>query len=159
MSKTQRYISNELTHFVGSKLRKSKNKSKEDKQYELLIRILGEGWLYNPKVGVELVIIPSAKISQNKMYLPQMVCFSDIPVEDLTLHVKKYSRFGISFNKDFVVKQGGVPVHYIPAQSHVKASPNITPGQSLTYPRPDDVDMNAGGSPLFVLTSLSPSSL
>ncbi len=67
MSTTQRYISHELTHFVGSKLRKSKNKSKEDKQYELLIRILGEGWLYNPKIGVGLVVNLSAKISQNEM--------------------------------------------------------------------------------------------
>ena len=138
MSTTQRYISHELTHFVGSKLRKSKNKSKEDKQYELLIRILGEGWLYNPKVGVDLVVNLSAKISQNEMYLPQMVCFSDIPIEDLTLHKKKYSRFGISFNKDFVVKQGGVPMHYIPSESYVKVLLNVTPEQSVEFLEADE---------------------
>ena len=137
MSTTQRYISHELTHFVGSKLRKSKNKSKEDKQYELLIRILRERWIYNPNVGVSLVIKPSAKISQNEMYLPQMVCFSDIPVEDLTLHIEKYSSFGISFNKDFIVKQGGVPVHYIPTQSHVRTLLNITPEQSVEFVKPE----------------------
>ncbi len=137
MSTTQRYISHELTHFVGSKLRKSKNKSKEDKQYELLIRILGEGWLYNTKVGVGLVVNLSAKISQNEMYLPQMVCFSDIPVEDLTLHKNKYSRFGISFNKDFIVRQGGVPIHYIPIESRVKVLLNITPEQSAEFLEPD----------------------
>lgn len=136
MSTTQRYISHELTHFVGSKFRKSKNKSKEDRQYELLVRILGEGWLYNPKVGVSLVINPNAKISQNEMYSPQMVCFSDIPVEDLTLHITKYSSFGISFDKDFIVQQGGVPMHYIPSQSHVETLLNITPEQSVEFAEP-----------------------
>ncbi len=137
MSTTQRYISHELTHFVGSNLRKSKNKSKEDKQYKLLIKILREGWIYNPKVGISLVINPNVKISQNEMYSPQMVCFSDIPVEDLTLHIEKYSSFGISFNKDFIVKQGGVPVHYIPTQSHVRTLLNITPEQSVEFVKPE----------------------
>jgi len=137
MSTTQRYISHELTHFVGSNLRKSRNKSKEDKQYELLIKILREGWLYNPKVGVGLVVNLSAKISQNEMYLPQIVCFSDIPIEDLTLHTNKYSRFGIAFNKDFIVRQGGVPIHYIPVEAHIKELLNITPEQSVEFLEPD----------------------
>ncbi|MDD5435724.1 MAG: abortive infection system antitoxin AbiGi family protein [Nitrospira sp.] len=126
----QRYISKELTHFVGRGKR-------TESQYRLLIKILREGLLYNTKANVSLVVNLSAKISQNEMYLPQMVCFCDIPVEDLTLHIKKYSKFGISFSKDFVVKQGGAPVHYIPAQSHVKTLLNITPEQSVEFVRPE----------------------
>jgi hypothetical protein len=137
MSTTQRYISNELTHFVGANLRKSKNQSEKDKQYKLLIKILREGLLYNPKAGVSLVVNLNAKISKNEMYLPQMVCFSDIPVEDLTLHINKFSSFGVSFNKDFIVKQGGVPMHYIPAQSQIKTSLNITPEQSVEFVQPE----------------------
>lgn len=131
--KIQQYISKELTHFIGRGKRK-------ESQYKLLIRILREGWIayskHNTEVRVGLVVNPNAKISQNEMYLPQMVCFCDIPVEDLTLHIKKYSSFGISFNKDFIVQQGGVPVHYIPTQSHVKALLNITPEQSVEFVKP-----------------------
>ncbi len=129
----QRYISKELTHFTGQGKRKGS-------QYKLLIKILREGWIAYPKHNTEtrvrLAINPNAKISQNEMYFPQMVCFCDIPVEDLTLHIKKYSSFGISFNKDFIVQQGGVPVHYIPTQSHVKALLNITPEQSVEFTKP-----------------------
>ena len=81
----QRYISKELTHFTGQGKRK-------ESQYQLLIKILREGWIAYPKHNTEtrvgLAINPNAKISQNEMYLPQMVCFCDIPVEDLTLHKK-----------------------------------------------------------------------
>jgi len=129
----QRYISKELTHFIG------KGKRKESR-YKLLIKILREGWIaypnHNTEVRVELVINPNVKISQNEMYSPQIVCFCDIPVEDLTIHIKKFSSFGISFNKDFIVQQGGVPVHYIPTQSHVKTLLNITPEQSVEFVKP-----------------------
>ena len=110
MSAVQRYISDELTHFVGSKKRKSKTRSREDGQYELLIKILNEGRLYNPKMGVSLAVYTSAEISKNEMYSPQSVCLSDIPIEDLKIHTKKYSGFGVSFTKDFIIKQKGVPI-------------------------------------------------
>jgi len=127
---SQRYISKELTHFIGRGKR-------TNSQYKLLIKILKEGRLYNPNVGVNLAVNLSAKISQNEMYLPQMVCFSDIPVEDLTIHKNKFSSIGIAFNKDFIVKQGGVPIHYIPAQSHVRVLLNITPEQSVEFVKPE----------------------
>jgi hypothetical protein len=137
MSTTQRYISRELTHFVGSNLRESRNKSKEDKQYKLLIKILREGLLYNRNTNVSLAVNLSAKISENEMYLPQMVCFSDIPLEDLTIHTNKYSSIGISFNKDFIVERGGMPMHYIPAQSRISTLLNITPEQSVEFVEPE----------------------
>lgn len=129
----QRYISKELTHFIG------KGKRKEA-QYKLLIKILREGWIAYPNHNtvdrVGLVVNLNKKISQNEMYFPQIVCFCDIPVEDLALHIKKYSSFGISFNKDFIVQHNGVPVHYIPTQSHVKTLLNITPEESVEFVKP-----------------------
>ena len=96
----QRYISNELTHFIG-------RGKPINSQYNLLIKILREGWLthppHNPNIRGNLTVKPSAKISKNEMYSPQIVCFCDIPIEDLSIHIKKYSRFGISFSKDFII--------------------------------------------------------
>jgi hypothetical protein len=43
-----------------------------------------------------------------------MVCFCDIPVPDLGLHVTKYSRFGLAFSKVFLIGKGAAPVFYVP---------------------------------------------
>jgi len=125
---SQGYISNELIHFVG--------RGKDCKsQYQLLLKILGSGCLSNseenakkpPGTKSELEINGGAKISGNKMYIPQMVCFCDIPIKHLSIHISKYSKFGIAFPKDFIVRNGGMPVHYIPKQ--VPESTSINKGQ------------------------------
>ncbi|MDN3517062.1 abortive infection system antitoxin AbiGi family protein [Aquisalimonas lutea] len=53
------------------------------------------------------------------MYNPGVTCFADIPVNDLSLHMRKYSCVGLSFSKDFIARAGGAPVHYIPLHSKV----------------------------------------
>ncbi|MDD2734452.1 MAG: abortive infection system antitoxin AbiGi family protein [Desulfuromonadaceae bacterium] len=112
----QRYVSNELSHFVGRGL-------EEEDQYNLLIKIIRGGWLSHPPhipgISGNLHIDPLAKISNNEMYSPQIVCFCDIPHADLSIHIKKYSPFGLSFNKSFIIVKGGYPVHYIPKQAKV----------------------------------------
>ncbi len=122
---TQRYISKDLVHFVGRGL-------KEDEQYKLLIHIIQSGWLthppHNPNISGNLSVKANAKLSNNDMYLPQMICFCDIPTEDLSLHVKKYSPFGLSFSKNFISENGGNPVHYLSLKSKVRISKdNIEP--------------------------------
>lgn len=42
------------------------------------------------------------------------VCFCDIPDNALSIHINKYSRFGIGFNKKFIAEQGARPVMYVP---------------------------------------------
>jgi Putative abortive phage resistance protein AbiGi, antitoxin len=117
---SQRYISKKLTHFVG------KNETLMDSQYEILKEILKSRWLVHPpippnsKIQGNLTIKPDAKISRNEMYSPQIVCFCDIPISELSIHVRKYSNFGLSFDKDFIVKKGGVPVFYIPKYGKVR---------------------------------------
>ena len=133
MRGTQRYISKELTHFVG-------RKKKPSSQYKLLVKILKEGWLTHPPHNIyesgNLLIRTGKKISGNEMYSPQAVCFCDIPVEDLALHANKYSKVGLSFDKDFIVNRGGAPVYYIPKGSKVEAALNITPEKLEEFGKP-----------------------
>ncbi len=106
----QRYVSNELAHFVGRSLA-------ESDRYELLVKIIKSGWLthppHMPNVSGNLSITGGA-FSKNEMYSPQVVCFCDIPASDLKIHSLKYSRFGLSFSKSFLIAKGAVPVWYLP---------------------------------------------
>ena len=121
MSSQQRYISDELTHFVA------KDERKSEEQYKILKKILDEGrLLWDPKNSqhwgentAQIISKYKQKISENKMANPSMVCFCDIPVEDFDIHVRKYSPFGLSFKKDFIVAKGGAPVYYIPRRATV----------------------------------------
>ncbi len=120
----QRYVSKELTHFVGRGLM-------EEEQYSVLVNcILKDGWLrHNPNDspgpveilesgGVSLSIAPNdPDIPPGELYRPQVVCFCDIPVTDLEIHMRKYSRFGLSFLKPFLVEKGANPVFYIARNS------------------------------------------
>jgi hypothetical protein len=55
-----------------------------------------------------------AKLSDNSLLQFEVVCFCDIPPENLAIHCSKYGRFGLAFSKDFLVEQGASPVMYIP---------------------------------------------
>lgn len=113
----QRYISNELVHFVG------RGKT-VDEQFQLLVHIINDGWILHypfiPGVSGNLTVSAGAKISENQMYSPEITCFADIPPDDLALHMEKYSHMGLSFSKNFIADAGGSPVHYIPKNSAVK---------------------------------------
>lgn len=106
----QRYISRELTHFVG-------RGREETVQYETLVKILNGGLLTplpgDPeRAGMSEVHINN-KLSDETMFLGRVVCFCDIPVADLDIHMSKYSRFGVAFNKEALVAKGANPVYYI----------------------------------------------
>jgi len=124
IEKSQRYVSRELSHFVG------RGYSEPD-QYSLLVKILQSGWLtYSPdspneSLG-EILIRPNAKISENELYNPGMVCLCDIPIQDLAIHIRKYSPFGLAFSKAFVIKSGGTPVYYLPRQAKVRTRKRLS---------------------------------
>src|SRR5690348_3789323 len=109
----QRYVSPDLTHFVG----RSRKTLKE--QYAVLKKILKEGRLGTPRLGklsqAAYEIDPSEKLSGNEAYSEEVVCFSDIPTGDLGLHMRKYGRFGLAFTKDFLLEAGATPVTYVPS--------------------------------------------
>jgi hypothetical protein len=112
---TQRYVSPELTHFVGRRL-------SEDQQYSLLGNdILKAGWLMHPPIdgpqpnevlrGSPLVGgSRTPDVDNTEAAYSQVICFCDIPVTDLEIHMTKYSRFGLSFLKPFLVDKGANPV-------------------------------------------------
>jgi len=112
MQPTQRYVSQELTHFVGRCLKT------DEERYSLLVKILKSGWLtpgsvQNPKENVRtLLTVSGAKFSEG-MYDPQVVCFCDIPVADLRIHMEKYKQFGLAFTKEFLIKKEARPVFYM----------------------------------------------
>lgn len=66
------------------------------------------------------------------MYSPEIVCFFDIPIEDLHIHTAKYSSFGLSLSKDLVAKQGGAPVFYLPLNTRIRASGGLSTDQLIT---------------------------
>lgn len=114
MAAIQRYISNELTHFVGRKL-------SDRERYALLVRILEDGWLTSPPhkhgLGSMLTIDFNAKPSKNAMVSPQVIGFCDIPLDDLEIHMRKYGHFGLAFSKRFLVRRGANPVFCIAGDS------------------------------------------
>ena len=119
----QRYVSSELIHFVGRGMN-------ENEQFNLFMKILTEGWVthppHNPNISGNLSVNTSAAISSNDMYNPEITCFADIPLHDISLHMEKYSTIGMSFSKEFIANAGGVPVHYLPTESSVRRAKNLT---------------------------------
>ena|SRR2546422_171354 len=123
----QRYVSPDLTHFVGRGRKTFKD------QYRVLRRILREGTLrapisnkperepyireVNKRKPYLLEIKPSESLSENKAFRGTVVCFCDIPIADLGLHMLKYGRFGLAFSKRFALERGASPVMYIPRRS------------------------------------------
>ena len=53
------------------------------------------------------------------MFLANVVCFCDIPVEDLELHAAKYGRFAVCFRKGFLSAKGANPVYYLARNSTI----------------------------------------
>ncbi len=142
----QRYVSPELTHFVGRTF-------DQPRQYELLKQILASGWLmhppYNPNYSGNLRVNVEASLCRNEMYVPEIVCFCDIPVEDLRIHMQKYSQFGIAFRKSFLIAKGANPVFYLARNATIqKLKSDIaladvvkgTPGDSPGVSRCDHFD-------------------
>jgi hypothetical protein len=68
----------------------------------------------------------------------QGICFCDIPVTGLEIHMNKYSRFGLSFLKPFLVGKGANPVLYVAKNSQALSFglPGSHSGDEL-WPRRD----------------------
>jgi hypothetical protein len=155
---TQRYVSDELTHFVGGKL------PSDEERYALLVKILSSGWLIAP--GTEDKDGPREgtvwhtyawhrKVSDPEgLFSSSAVCFCDIPVADFGLHVKKYGGFGLAFSKTYLIEKGAAPVFYVPrgvrlfektraealdelAEEIRRIHPSIQKGEEFTFKHPE----------------------
>lgn len=110
---SQQYIAKELTHFT-----KQQAFHKILEQKILLggpnVEGLNEGSIcYSSYYRND--------ISQNDMIEVNKVCFCDIPAGQTEIHMKKYGNYGIAFHKDFIVKKGGIPVHYLPRDATINS--------------------------------------
>ena len=126
----QRYVSNELTHFVGRSL------PDDEARYALLVKILRDGLLtsdpgspaaqarWEGVVGSSYT--PGAPFSEPGSYSIDCVCFCDIPVPDLPVHMAKYSQFGLAFTKAFLITKAANAVSYWAANG-------LTPGGGGTW--------------------------
>src|SRR5215212_8657471 len=142
---SQRYVSPELTHFVGKRL---SSEDQQDQQYSLLVDdILKAGWLMHPPFdrppgeglseGTPLVGgTPTPGVDDTEAAYWQGICFCDIPVTDLEIHMNKYSRFGLSFRKLFLRDKGANPVLYVAKKSQALAFglPDVRSGYDV-WPR------------------------
>jgi hypothetical protein len=135
----QRYVSDELTHFVGRDLTLGaadiEREDLEDQLYGRLLTILKDGQLKtggrrtgvnaDPSIGKEGITVERVVTyevgSRNlgKMFDPAVICFCDIPVDDLGIHVSKYSPFGLAFPRDFLLARGVNPVLYLAEDAKV----------------------------------------
>lgn len=110
------YVSKYLTHFVGREL------GDDNKAFALLCQIIRDGKLLpegleNNKDG-DIHIDLKKQLSSNDLFIPEMVCFCDIPHEKLKNHTNKYSKFGLAFDKIWTAQhRGASPVFYLPEGS------------------------------------------
>ena len=152
----QRYVSEELTHFVGRGL-------SEEEQYSVLVdKILKTGWLlaypsvFSVSEAEELlarksgvVYSPQPSIPSEDMMEHLVVCFCDIPITDLEIHMRKYSRFGLSFLKPFLVEKGANPVLYIAYNSKSLPIGPLGPSGPLEPGGPWDKEQLVGRRDLY----------
>ena len=140
----QRYVSKDLTHFVG------RNKKTPEEQYQLLLQIVRSGELRaDPMCAPGKRVVSGrtkfgirARFSQCETYEFPGVCFCDIPLADLAIHARKYSSFGIAFQKRFLVGRGASPVLYVANDSRITPAPNSYLGiDNRSYSRGDFFDL------------------
>lgn len=131
------YVSSTLRHFVGRSL------ANDDDRFDLLTKIISEGKL---RANIKNPDKPS--ISSTWGYAGERlgevfqkcdcVCFCDIPDDLLGIHTRKYSKFGIAFRKEFLVKAGARPVTYVPLHGSIREwgktdTPTESPTEYFTY--------------------------
>jgi len=138
MGVMQRYVSKELTHFVGGNLREVEDEEqRREEQYKILLKIIEEKCISFPPHRSEKItpgakynaitckhVNRRAKFSSNEMIGPDMICFCDIPIEDISIHISKYSPFGLSFQKSFLIERGANPILYVGRDSAIQGKTN-----------------------------------
>ncbi len=134
------YVSNSLTHFVGRSRPSDKDryellcevirggvlmdpshKGRRDPIFRL--RMLGKSGSQadiSTCPGLDYSSYPNVRhdaksnLSDNSLLRFEIVCFCDIPDNELAIHCAKYGHFGLAFSKQFLVSKGASPVMYVP---------------------------------------------
>src|SRR5262245_51386075 len=116
------YVSRELTHFLGRK------EATDEARYGLLLKIIQSGILKpsGPEDGISVhPPLFGAKPQFSKETLSEVpaVCFCDIPHGSLSIHVGKYGRFGLAFDKALLISRGANPVFYVAIDGELPIHP------------------------------------
>ena len=100
----------QLFHWFGEHIDKNKSKSVDEKTadyIDCIVNSLERGlWLKKPRDHDFLGRNQEFEITQ------PICCFTETSVLDVADHAKKYGRLGVGFPKKFVLRNGGMPVHY-----------------------------------------------
>ena len=112
-----KYVSDELFHFVGHS-----SPGDDNANYRKLGSILKSGWIsyapHDENFGqVSYVINWDHRLETEQLIVPSVTCYADIPFENLSLHMNKYGKFGVSLPKSLLIRDGARPVTYIPMRS------------------------------------------
>jgi hypothetical protein len=126
----QRFVSPYLTHFVGHKFIDpdspdyEESPKREEAQYAVLKAILTSRNLANrpnaPPGVLGYSVGMDTPLSTNEMVGVSVVCFCDIPLDDLGLHMGKYGEFGLCLRKQFLIERGVNPVLYVAEHAFVR---------------------------------------
>ena len=108
------YTSDTLHHFVGYA-----HPTDHEKNFDILTNILSTGWVShwphdNNHGTVSITFNWDHSLITEKLIVPTVTCFADIPAKSLDIHIKKYGSFGVSFWRDHLFMFGARPVMYIP---------------------------------------------
>lgn len=157
------YVSPNLIHFVG------RTASTEDEAYYRLLSIIRDGWLlpHNARLRGQrdenlaaFEMHPSARLSSNDRFVPEMVCFADIPDDELSIHTSKYGNFGLALPKAFLAPKGARPVLYVPYQAKTQPLARYDDihedWDELARIFPLEVDPKFGGKTLSEVTAPDP---
>lgn len=119
-----RYISDELFHFVGHS-----SPNDDESNYQTLKKIIDSRCVshapHDDNWGATTYTINwDGLLETEQLIIPSVTCYADIPFEALSLHVNKYGKFGIGFPRSRLTRYDARPVMYIPMRSDDWASPN-----------------------------------
>jgi hypothetical protein len=111
------YTSHELYHFVGRRA-----PSDHQENYRILHDVLQNRCIshppHQPDWGeVRVTIRWTGRVLDQDLVVPTVVCFCDIPRDHLAIHIGKYGHFGVSLERDVLIRYGARPVTYWPIHS------------------------------------------
>lgn len=117
-----RYESEELFHFVGHS-----SPTGDEENYRKLGLILRDNCVsHSPHDGswgsVSYCTQWDNQLATEKLIVPTVTCYADIPFNSLSIHTNKYGKFGLALPSWLLIKYGARPVMYFPMRSDDRQS-------------------------------------
>jgi hypothetical protein len=123
-------MSDHVVHFTKTR----ESDPPADGGYAPMMSILGEGTLRTGPAP-----LGAARRISGLGSSQHVVCFSEIPLDQLARLLQRRSRYGIGFRKDVLVEKGGSPLWYLDRDSpHAAAVRDIINSKAAAGVDPDD---------------------